>query len=73
MRCQGVRILLTSRKTPPGDLAQLRSQGITPEGQRVIVAKSAVAFRGAYAAIAGEIFRSRHTGLVQRQYQPLPL
>jgi hypothetical protein len=28
----GITVLLTSRKTPPFDLAQLRSQGLVPEG-----------------------------------------
>jgi microcystin degradation protein MlrC len=55
LRCAGVRLLLTERKTPPGDLAQLRSQGIAPEAQRIIVVKSAVAFRGAYERISREV------------------
>ncbi len=49
---QGIRILLTSRKTPPFDLAQLRSQGITPELLSVIGVKAAVAHRQAYDPIA---------------------
>ncbi|MBZ5665132.1 MAG: M81 family metallopeptidase [Acidobacteriia bacterium] len=44
-------ILLTSRKTPPFDLGQLRSQGINPEEQFVIVVKAAVAHRRAYDPI----------------------
>ena len=55
LRWEGIRILLTERKTPPGDLAQLRSQGIVPEAQRIIVVKSPVAFRAAYESIAAEI------------------
>jgi microcystin degradation protein MlrC len=55
LRVEGVRILLTERKTPPGDRAQLRSQGIPPERQRIIVVKSAVAFRGSYESIAADI------------------
>ncbi|MCL4507371.1 MAG: MlrC C-terminal domain-containing protein, partial [Chloroflexi bacterium] len=51
------------RKTPPGDLAQLRNQGIIPEQQRIIVAKSAVAFRGAYGPIAAEIYEVDTPGL----------
>lgn len=49
---EGVTILLTSRKTPPFDLGQLRSQGIVPEEQFLIVAKAAVAHRRAYDPIA---------------------
>jgi microcystin degradation protein MlrC len=51
VRCQGVRILLTSLKTPPFDLAQLRSQGIVPEECFVIGVKAAVAHRRAYEPI----------------------
>lgn len=52
VRHAGVTILLTSRKTPPFDLGQLRSQGIVPEEQLVIGVKAAVAHRRAYDPIA---------------------
>jgi microcystin degradation protein MlrC len=52
VRHAGIRILLTSRKTPPFDLGQLRSQGIIPEQQQVIGVKAAVAHRRAYDKIA---------------------
>ena len=48
---QGIRVLLTSRKTPPFDLGQLRSQGIIPESLSVIGVKAAVAHRRAYDPI----------------------
>jgi microcystin degradation protein MlrC len=48
----GIRVLLTSRKTPPFDLGQLRSQGIVPESLSVIGVKAAVAHRQAYDPIA---------------------
>jgi microcystin degradation protein MlrC len=63
LRCEGVRLLLTERKTPPGDLAQLRSQGIVPEEQKIIVVKAAVAFRGAYEPIAAAILEVDTPGL----------
>ncbi len=63
VRCGGVRVLLNERKTPPGNLAQLRSQGIAPEAQRIIVVKSAVAFRGSYGPIAAEIYEVDTPGL----------
>lgn len=47
----GIRVLLTSRKTPPFDLGQLRSQGIIPESLSVIGVKAAVAHRQAYDPI----------------------
>ena len=46
-----VRILLTTRKTPPFDLGQLRSQGIDPARCSVIAVKAAVAHRRAYDPI----------------------
>ncbi|MBM83402.1 MAG: microcystin degradation protein MlrC [Planctomycetaceae bacterium] len=49
----GLRILLTSRKTPPFDLGQFRSQGIVPEELSVIGVKAAVAHRRAYDKITG--------------------
>ena len=51
LRHDGVWILLTSRKTPPFDLGQLRSQGIVPERCTVIGVKAAVAHRRAYEPI----------------------
>ncbi|MCH8830858.1 MAG: M81 family metallopeptidase [Planctomycetes bacterium] len=47
----GLRILITSRKTPPFDLGQLRSQGIEPETLSVVGVKAAVAHRRAYDRI----------------------
>ncbi len=52
VRSAGVTLLLTSKPTPPFDLAQWRSQGITPEDMAVIVVKAAVAHRQAYDPIA---------------------
>jgi len=52
VRHLGVTILLTSRKTPPFDLGQLRSQGIEPTEMAVIGVKAAVAHRRAYDPIA---------------------
>jgi microcystin degradation protein MlrC len=49
----GITLLVTSRKTPPFDLAQFRSQGIDPARFGVIGVKAAVAHRGAYDPIAG--------------------
>ena len=47
----GIRILLTTNKTPPFDLGQWRSQGIDPEQLDVIVVKAAVAHRKGYDPI----------------------
>lgn len=52
VEANGIKILLSSRKTPPFDLAQFRSQGINPEDLSVIGIKAAVAHRRAYDKIA---------------------
>lgn len=52
VRHEGIVILLTSRKTPPFDLGQWRSQGIDPERLFAINVKAAVAHRQAYNKIA---------------------
>jgi microcystin degradation protein MlrC len=56
VRHGGVTILLTSKKTPPFDLGQLRSQGIEPEALQVIGVKAAVAHRRAYDGITKASF-----------------
>ncbi|MEZ5931146.1 MAG: M81 family metallopeptidase [Alphaproteobacteria bacterium] len=48
----GVRIVLTTLRTMPFDIEQLRAVGIEPADQRIIVVKSAIAWRAAYGAIA---------------------
>ncbi|MBM3839506.1 MAG: M81 family metallopeptidase [Verrucomicrobia bacterium] len=56
VRHEGILILLTSRRTPPFDLGQWRSQGIQPEKLSVIAVKAAVAHRRAYDPIAARMF-----------------
>ena len=51
----GLIILLTSRKTPPFDLGQWRSQGIDPAQLSYIGVKAAVAHRRAYDPIAARM------------------
>lgn len=63
LRAEGVNILLTERKTPPLDLAQLRHIGIVPEAQSMIVVKSAVAYRAAYLPIASDVIEMDTPGL----------
>lgn len=52
LEAEGVKILVNSRKTPPFDLGQFRSQGIVPESLTAIGVKAAVAHRRAYDPIA---------------------
>jgi len=56
VRHEGILILLTSRRTPPFDLGQWRSQGINPEELSLIAVKAAVAHRRAYDPITARSF-----------------
>jgi microcystin degradation protein MlrC len=68
----GLTILLTSRKTPPFDLGQWRSQGIEPSRLSVIAAKAAVAHRNAYAPIAARLWSADTPGPCRSDLRQLP-
>lgn len=65
-------ILLTSRKTPPMDLGQLRSQGISPENAFIIIVKAAVAHKQAYDPIAKKTYYVDTPGLGTSNLRSLP-
>lgn len=56
-------LVLNSLRTPPFSLGQLTSLGIDPKQAKVIVVKAAVAYKAAYAPIAGEIIPVDTSGL----------
>ena len=68
----GVTILLSSRKTPPFDLGQFRSQGIHPEALKAIGVKAAVAHRRAYDRIAKGSFTVATPGPCTSKIAGLP-
>lgn len=72
VKTAGVTILLTSRKTPPFDLGQLRSQGIEPETLKAIGVKAAVAHRRAYDKIARGSFTVATPGPCASRIGTLP-
>ncbi|PMP75022.1 MAG: hypothetical protein C0183_20420 [Roseiflexus castenholzii] len=72
LRVDGINILLTERKTPPFDLAQLRGAGIIPEQQKIIVVKSAVAYRAAYLPIAAGVIEMDTAGLCSANLNRFP-
>lgn len=72
VRVGGVTILLTSRKTPPFDLGQLRSQGIEPTSLSIIGVKAAVAHRRAYDPIAAASYWVRTPGPCSSDLRGLP-
>lgn len=63
LECQGTTLVLTTFKTMPFDLQQLRSLGIEPKDLKIIVVKSAIAWRAAYESIAEEIIEVDTPGL----------
>ncbi len=72
VRHEGVTILLTTRKTPPFDLGQWRSQGIEPEKMSVIGVKAAVAHRRAYDRIASRMLWADTPGPCRSDLRKLP-
>ncbi len=56
-------LLLNSLRTPPFSLGQLTSVGIDPQQAKIIIVKAAVAYKAAYAPIAGEIIEVDTPGL----------
>jgi microcystin degradation protein MlrC len=63
VRCGGVDLVLTSRKSMPGDQQQLKSVGIDPPRQHIIVVKAAVRWRGGFEAIARHAIYADTPGL----------
>ncbi len=72
VRTGGVNVILTTRKTMPGDLQQLRSVGIEPAEQRIIVVKSAVRWRGGYGSITAHSIDVDTPGLTTINLHQLP-
>ncbi len=56
-------LILNSLRTPPFSLGQLTSLGIDPKTAPILVVKAAVAYKAAYAPIAGEIIEVDTPGL----------
>lgn len=56
-------IVLTAKRQVPFSLQQLRSLGLQPERQRIVVVKAAIAYRAAYEPIAGRIIEVDTPGL----------
>ena len=69
---EGITILLTSKKTPPFDLGQWRSQGINPENFSIIGIKAAVAYRQAYDKISKTTFFVETSGPCANNPKKLP-
>lgn len=69
---QGIEILLTTNKTPPMDLGQLRSQGLVPEEQYLIGIKAAISHQAAYDPILRASFYVDTPGLGSSDLRRFP-
>jgi microcystin degradation protein MlrC len=56
-------LVLTTQRHPPFSLGQLTCLGIEPQRQRILVVKAAIAYKAAYAPIAGTIIAVDTPGL----------
>ncbi len=63
LRCDGVNLVLTTHKSMPGDQQQLKSAGIDPLRQKIIVVKAAVRWRGGFEPIAEHAIYADTPGL----------
>jgi microcystin degradation protein MlrC len=59
----GNTLVLNSLRTPPFSLGQLTSLGIEPSFQSILVVKAAIAYKAAYAPIAGRVIEVDTPGL----------
>lgn len=63
VQVDGVTLVLNSRKIAPGDQQQLKSVGIDPLRQKIIVMKAAVRWRGGFGPIARQAIHVGTPGL----------
>ncbi len=56
-------LVLNSLRHPPFSLGQLTCLGIQPQRQRLLVVKAAIAYKAAYAPLAGTIIEVDTPGL----------
>lgn len=59
----GVTVVLTSNKIAPGDQQQLKSVGIWPDQQKILVVKAAIRWKGGYEPIARHVIYVDSPGL----------
>lgn len=72
LRLGGVRIVVASNKAQMADLEMFRFVGIEPSRQHILVVKSSVHFRAAFAPIAGDILSCRSPGEMPADPADLP-
>jgi len=70
--CDGSDLVLMERKAMPFDAQQLRSLGIEPADQKIIVVKAAIAWQAAYGDIAREVIYVDTPGVCTSNLNALP-
>jgi len=68
----GVEVVLTSRRVMPFDSDHLRAVGIDPAARRILVAKSAIAWRAAFGGVAAEAVYVDTPGVCTCRLETLP-
>jgi microcystin degradation protein MlrC len=63
VRSGGVSVVITSTKIAPGDQQQLKSVGIWPDRQHIVVVKAAIRWKGGYEPIARHVIYVDTPGL----------
>jgi microcystin degradation protein MlrC len=72
MEAEGVRILVRERKVMPFDREEIQVMGIDPATCRIIVVKSALAWRAAYGELAREVIDVDTPGVCTARLETLP-
>lgn len=72
LRCEGVRLLVTSARVPAFDVEALRSVGIEPERQQAIVVKGAVQWRSSFGQICPGSVEVDAPGVTRARLEALP-
>jgi len=65
-------LILTERRTVPWSLGQLLSVGVDPEDLAIIVVKAAIAYKVAYASVAGTVVECSSPGWTTPDLASLP-
>jgi len=72
LHCEGMNLVLMEKKTPPFDAEHLHSLGIEPSEARIIVVKSAIAWRAAFGSMANEVIDVDTPGLCSIHLEHFP-
>ncbi len=72
LHCEGMNLVLMEKKTPPFDAEHLHSLGIEPSEARIIVVKSAIAWRAAFGSMAKEVIDVDTPGLCSIHLERFP-